>query len=335
MSSNEDSMRADILGLPDHLRDALWKIESARITSAGSAGVLVCGMGGSAIGGDLAIAAFGDRLTLPLIVDRGYSLPSWVTADWTVLCSSYSGNTEETLACMTAAGELGARRIVATTGGEMAELARADSVPVIGLPGILQPRAAVGYMITIAAEAAALGGAGPRLTGEIEVTAAALEASRHEIASQAAEIASKLEGSIPVIYGGDLTAVAARRWKCQVNENAKHPAFWSELPEADHNELAGWPGAGAPSDSPLSSVFLVDRDQNDRLRRRMELTASAVEANSAAVVTVETSGDSRTERLLRAVMLGDLISLEIAIASGVDPIPVDALEDFKRELGRP
>lgn len=333
--SNGDAMRADILGLPDHLRDALWKLESARLEPSEAAGVLVCGMGGSAIGGDLATAAYGSRLERPLAVERGYSLPSWVTPDWTVLCSSYSGDTEETLACMAAAGELGARRIVATTGGGLAELARAGDVPVVGLPGILQPRAAVGYMLTVAAAVAGLSGVGPRLTDEIEAAASALEAAREEIAAHAEEIASELAGSIPVVYGGDLTAVLATRWKCQINENAKLPAFRSELPEADHNELAGWPGAGGPGESPFSTVFLVDRDQHPRLRRRMELTAELVGDYASAVVVTETSGDSRTARLLWSVMLGDLVSLELAVASGVDPMPVEAIERFKRELGRP
>ena len=100
---------------------------------------MVCGMGGSAIGGDLAAAALGDRLTGPLLTVRGYELPSWVTPEWTVLCSSYSGNTEETLACFAAAEALGARRLVASTGGALVDGAREAGVPVIGLPGILQP----------------------------------------------------------------------------------------------------------------------------------------------------------------------------------------------------
>src|SRR3954453_18570912 len=139
----------DVLGIPDQLRDALWRIESARLQPAEAAGVIVCGMGGSAISADLAAAALGDRLTRPLLRGRGYGLPSWVTPEWTALCSSYSGNTEETLACFDAAEALGTRRIVAGTGGALVDRARAASLPVIGLPGIFQPRAVVAYMFTI------------------------------------------------------------------------------------------------------------------------------------------------------------------------------------------
>src|SRR5688500_18031490 len=119
---DSDNQLDAVLALPDHLRDALWRIESARLHSMEAPAAFVCGMGGSAIGGDLAAAALGDRLSKPLFTVRGYELPSWAFAESAVLCSSYSGNTEETLACYAAAEALGAQRLVATTGGELAEL---------------------------------------------------------------------------------------------------------------------------------------------------------------------------------------------------------------------
>jgi glucose/mannose-6-phosphate isomerase len=321
----------DVLGIPDQLRDALWRIESARLEPADAAGVMVCGMGGSAIGGDLAAAALGDRLTRPLLTVRGYELPSWATPEWTVLCSSYSGNTEETLACFAAAEALGARRIVASTGGQLVDGAREAGLPVVGLPGIFQPRAAVAYMFAVAAEVAALAGAGPRLRTEIDAAAAFLEAESDALQTRAAEIAAQLEGTFPVVYGADLTSPAARRWKTQVNENAKLPSFFSELPEADHNELCGW----AVPEARLAAVFLEDRDQHPRERRRFELTAAAVAADGASTVRIETAGETRVARLLWATMLGDLVSLELARARGVDPLPVEAIERFKQQMGEP
>ncbi|HEX4669428.1 MAG TPA: bifunctional phosphoglucose/phosphomannose isomerase [Solirubrobacterales bacterium] len=319
----------DVLGIPDQLRDALWRIESARLEPADAAGVMVCGMGGSAIGADLAAAALGNRLTRPLITVRGYELPSWATPEWTVLCCSYSGNTEETLACFEAAEVLGARRIVVSTGGALVEGAREAGLPVVGLPGIFQPRAAVAYMFTAAAEVAALAGAAPRVHTEIDAAAAFLEREAEPLQARAAEIAAQLEGALPVVYGADLTAPLARRWKSQVNENAKLPAFFSELPEADHNELCGWNAPGAD----LAAVFLEDSDQHPRVRRRFELTAAAIAADGAATVRVETAGETRFARLLWATMLGDLVSLELARARGVDPLPVEAIERFKEAMG--
>jgi glucose/mannose-6-phosphate isomerase len=322
----------DVLGIPDQLRDALWRIESARLEAIDAAGLIICGMGGSAIGGNLAAAALGNRVTRPIVVVRGYELPSWATPEWAALCSSYSGGTEETLACFAAAEALGTRRIVASTGGPLVGAAREAGVPVVGLPGIFQPRAAVAYMFVIAAEIAALSGAAPRIHTEIDAAAAFLEGEAEALRSRAVEVAAELDGAVPVIYGCDLSAPVARRWKTQVNENAKLPCFYSELPEADHNELCGW---SAGSDHRLAAVFLEDRDQHPRERRRFELTAAAVADSEAPVVRIETAGETRVARLLWATMLGDLVSLELAQARGVDPLPVEAIERFKEAMGRP
>jgi len=236
------------LSLPDHLRDALWRVSSAKLEPIASSGLLVCGMGGSAIGGDLAAAAMGNRLSQPLDVVRGYGVPPWTPPDRVIFCSSYSGNTEETLACYAAAEAVGAQRIVATTGGAIAEAARRDGVPVIGMPAGLQPRAAVGYTFAIAAEVASLVGAGDAIRMEIDSSAAHLEAAKEDLLALAESLAERIHGSVPLLYGCGLTVPIAYRWKCQINENAKLPAFDHQLPEMDHNEIVGWEGApGAPT----------------------------------------------------------------------------------------
>src|SRR3954452_10922994 len=146
----------DVLAIPEHLRDAQWKVESANLGHWDSpAGLVVAGMGGSAVGGALARAILGDHAVRPILAARSYGLPAWTTPDTTVLCSSYSGDTEETLGCYEAAGALGATRVVVTTGGELAEAARRDGVPVIPAAGGFQPRAAVGYATIAALEVAA------------------------------------------------------------------------------------------------------------------------------------------------------------------------------------
>ena len=341
MSDPLDSIRAvdaagqldDVLEMPDHLRDALWRFESAGISPFEASGLVACGMGGSGVGGGLARAALGDRLLKPMLLVRDYELAPWTPQDHLVLCCSYSGNTEETLACFEAAEALGVRRIVASTGGALVDAARAAGVPVVGIPSGLQPRAAVGYLFAIAAESAALIEAAPAIRTDIDAAAAWLEESRDELIEQAAEIASRLEGTVPVIYGCDLTAPVAYRWKTQINENAKQPAFTAELPEMDHNEIVGWaPGAGTDR---FAAVFLEDSDQHPRERERAALTAKLIEPAAAEVVRLETSGETRTARMLRAVMLGDLVSLNMAAARGVDPSPVEVIERLKDELGRP
>jgi len=320
------------LSLPDFLRDAIWRAGSAGIEPIEASGLIVCGMGGSAIGGDLAAAALGSRLGKPLDVVRGYGVPAWTPPDRAILCSSYSGNTEETIACYAAAEAVGAQRIVATTGGAIGDAARSDGVPVIGMPAGLQPRAAVGYTFAIAAEVAALVGAGPAIRTEIDSSASHLESARESLLALAADVAGRIHGSVPLLYGCGLTTPVAYRWKCQVNENAKLPAFDHSIPELDHNEIVGWTGAEAGA---FSAVLLGDKDQHPRERERFELTAELIADRARDVVRIETEGETRTERLLWAVMLGDLVSLELAAREAVDPTPVDVIENLKDRLGRP
>jgi glucose/mannose-6-phosphate isomerase len=332
--SDPQGIRDAVLALPEHLRDALWRIESARLHPMEAPAAFVCGMGGSAIGGDLAAAALGDRLSKPLLTVRGYQLPSWSPAGSAVLCSSYSGETEETLACYAAAEALGAQRMVATTGGALADAARKDGVPVVGLPGLLPaPRAAVGYMFCIAVELAVLALAAPRIASEIDAAASHLMERRDAIAALASELAGQIGDAVPIIYGSDLTAAVAYRWKGQVNENAKAPAFFASLPEADHNEIEGWVHA-LDHGGPYALVLLKDSDQHPRERRRIDVTGEVIQANAHAVITAEAEAETRTARLMELVMLGDLLSIEIAERRGVDPGPIDAIGELKEKMGR-
>jgi glucose/mannose-6-phosphate isomerase len=327
----------DILAIPEHLRDALWKVESAGLDSWDSpGGIIVAGMGGSAIGGELARAILGDHASRPLITARAYGLPPWTTNETTVVCASYSGNTEETLTCYEAAGVIGARRVAVTSGGKLAELARADGVPVIPLAGGYQPRAAVAYLTIAVLEVAALAGVGPRMNSEIDVAAEHLEelvvAWGPEGAddSEAKRLARALHGTVPVIAGAGLTTPIAYRWKTQVNENAKAPAYALELPELDHNEIAGW--AAAPSFGRFSAVFLDDCDMHPRVRKRVELTARLIAPGAAGVHRVESRGQTTVERVFSLILLGDLVSVYLAALRGIDPGPVETLDRLKAEL---
>jgi glucose/mannose-6-phosphate isomerase len=327
----------DILAMPEHLADALWRVESAKLTPCDSShGLVVAGMGGSSIGGALARAALGDRASRPIVLARGYALPSWTTPETTVLCSSYSGETEEALAIYDAAQALGANTIVATTGGSLASCARADGVPVIPIPGGFQPRFAVAYGLVIALEVACICGAGEPLHSEIDVAAAHAERLAAKWGpdgpedSLAKSLARGLHGTIPQIAGAGLTVPVAYRWKTQINENAKAPAFDTELPELDHNEIAGW--ESAMSFGPFSAVFLDDSDLHPRIRQRIELTRGLIAARGAPTFRVDSVGETRTERLISLVLLGDLVSLYMAVLRGVDPAPVDLIAHLRSAL---
>jgi glucose/mannose-6-phosphate isomerase len=330
-------LHGDIVGLPEQLRDALWKVESAQLSPWDSpGGLIVAGMGGSGIGGLLARAILGDHASRPILTARAYELPSWTTPDTTVLCASYSGDTEETLACYEAAGALGARRVVVTSGGRLAVEARADGVPVIPVAGGFQPRAAVAYMTVAALEVAGLCGAAPRVGSEIDVAADHLEqlavdwGAEGPEEGQAKELARLLHGSVPVIAGAGLTRPLAYRWKTQINENAKLHAFAHELPELDHNEIVGW--RSAAEHGRFAAVFLDDADTHPRVQARIQLTRELVADQAATTAVVASQGQTAVERVFSLVLLGDLVSLYLAVLRGVDPTPVPVLEDLKARL---
>ena len=327
----------EVLALPEHLRDALWRVESASLRAHDSpGGLVIAGVGGAAAGGALALAALGDRASRPISLARDYALPGWTTPDTTVLCASYSGDTEETLAAYEAARALGAHTIVSTTGGALAQQARRDGVPVIPLPGGFQSRAAVGYQLVVALEVASLCGAGESLRAEVDVAAehaaslAAQWGPDSDEQSLAKTLARGLYGTIPQIAGAALTAPIAYRWKTQINENAKTPAFAAALPELDHNELVGWEGARELG--VFSAVFLDDSDLHPRLRQRIELTRGLIASRGGATYRVESIGETRLQRLVSLVLLGDLVSLYVATLRGVDPGPVEVADSLRSAL---
>jgi glucose/mannose-6-phosphate isomerase len=328
---------AEVLDMPIHLRDALWRMDSAGAAPVDARlGLIVAGMGGSAIGGRLARGALGGRLLRPLLVGPAYALPAWAGPETLVLCSSYSGDTEEAVAAYDDASARGAPRIVATTGGALAGRARADGVPVVPLPGGFQPRAAVGYTLVAALEAAALCGTGPSLREEIEAAAMLVERLAAEWGpdgpedGEAKALARRLDGSVPIVVGGELSAAAAYRWKCQFNENAKLPSWSVELPEGDHNEIVGWPAVGALGR--FACIVLDDPGAHPRNRLRTELTHELAERSFGTVARVSARGQSRLERLLSLVLLGDLVSLYLAALRGADPADVSELGALKARM---
>ena len=335
-----EGMLADVLDMPNQLRDALWRVETAALRPIDARdGLIVAGMGGSAIGARLAAAALGDRVSRPLAAARDYALPAWATPEVVVLCASYSGNTEETLACFDAAGALGAVRIALTTGGALADAAREEDIPVIPLPAGLKPRAAVAYMMVSALEVAALCGVGPSVRSEVDVAAAHAErlvaewGPDAENGNLAKALARDLHNTVPQVAGAGLTTAIAYRWKCQFNENSKIPAFSHELPELDHNEILGW--EGAKDLARFSAIFLDDCDLHPRVRQRISLTRALVEPVAAATHVVQSLGTHPVERVVSLVLLGDLVSVYLAVLRGVDPSRMEAIERLKETLGKP
>lgn len=301
--------------------------------------VVVTGLGGSAIGGDLLRVYGSGRLSVPVVVNRDYVLPQFVGPQTLVFAVSYSGNTEETLSAYREARERGARLVVLTTGGRLKEMALADGVPVITVPAGIAPRAATGYLfIPTLAVLSRMG----MLSG---VEAGVEELSRHlqflrekykpEVPldeNPAKQMAANFHNRIPVIWGASgTTEVVAQRWKGQVNENAKAPAYWNVFPELNHNELVGFQ---YPPELLQRLYIVILRDPRDhpRVVLRYAVTREIMEKAVAGVTEVTATGRDGLARLYSLIYLGDYASIYLAFLYGVDPGPVKVIDRLKASL---
>lgn len=299
--------------------------------------VAICGMGGSAIAGDLLRAVCADRLRYPVVVLKGYGLPLFCDARTTVFAVSYSGNTEETLAAWTEAVERGCRVVAISSGGSLVALARERGFPHILLPqDVPAPRAALGYLF-----GALLGclheGDRPAFAEDLDAASGVVDDLVIRLGpdvptsdNEAKSVAYWLADRTPVIWGSEGIAEAASlRWKTQLNENAKVPAFHSSLPELDHNEVEGWsPGAGHG----FAAIALRHAGEQPRISARLAATIEAVSAAGLEVRQVVASGDSPLTALLSLIAIGDLASTYLAILREVDPTPVPVLSGLKARL---
>jgi glucose/mannose-6-phosphate isomerase len=328
----------DMLGQIRSLGDQLkWAAEVEPPHIGTFSEVLFAGMGGSGIAGDYAAVVAGPSGTR-VTVHKGYGpIPSWaIRVRPLVIAASYSGNTEETLDFVTSAAESGLPVATVTTGGRLADLTARHGWATIPVPGGLQPRAAAGYMV--GAVVRLLEGAKSLDDHRLAFLEAAELAERMTQESsdawqRADSIAAALEGRIPIIYGGGpISAVAAQRWKTQINENAKVPAWYSVLPELDHNEITGWETLPALSREHLGIVLLRDEADHDRVAMRIAHTRKLTEEAVPWVGEVRSSGSSRLARLVSLTVVGDLASWMLATRLGVDPVPVATIEKLKRLL---
>ena len=298
--------------------------------------IIVSGMGGSGISGDIASAICNSSQVPsvdpetedhPVISWKNYGLPSWANSTDCVICISYSGNTAETLSAASKAIELGCKLEVITTGGKLGKLASENNCSITKVEKGHQPRAALPLLLTPLLCKLGI----PNLDNQIE------EVRRLPIREERAQkIAGKLNGRIPCIYANGVMMPVAYRWRCQIEENAKQLAFHHEIPEMNHNEIVGW--ENPPED--FAVVLIRDNQEAEIVGKRFNATKkvaweSRIEFDLAwniEVVEVLAEGESLLARMMSGVLLGDLVSLKLAEMNGVDPTPVTVIENLKIEL---
>jgi glucose/mannose-6-phosphate isomerase len=335
---------AAVEGLPEQFDAALRRAPAdvgavpvpERITS-----LVVCGMGAAGFVGDAVATATSAVAPVPVTVLRQMRIPAFVGPETLVLAVSYTGETEETRSMATNALDAGARVVALSTGGPLARLVRergATHLPLV--PGIVAERAALGALVVptfLLLERMGLApGATEWLTGAAATLATRRDACRSEVTAPrnpARELARRIGRTFPLVYGtGQLGAVAAARWKADVNANAKAPAFWNTYPALDHDEICGWGQHGDVTRQLLTLVELRHGHEHAVLGPRVAATREIVEETVHQVLEVRAEGSSRLAQLLDLVYVGTWVSVYLALDAGVDPGPVDAVTRLESVL---
>ena len=329
-----------IYNFTDQIKEAITIGEQIKLNKDYSScnNIVVAGMGGSAIGGDVAKTITQNELTVPFFVNRNYSLPNWVNEKTLVICSSYSGNTEESLSAYEDALKKGAMICGISTGGQLSEKIQSKGYDLITIPGGLQPRAALAYsFVPMLYLLNKIGLISNTLIDDLSNSISPLEMRRDtnsigDTSNPIYKLAKEVYGMIPIIYGiTDTTGVVALRWKGQLCENSKMLAYHNEIPELNHNEIVGW-GNNPDLLSELSVIWLRDKNDNKRVRARQDITKSLLDDMDIIQHEVNAEGANNLERLLYLINFGDWLSYWCAILHNTDPSPVEKINKLKKAL---
>ena len=341
--NDPSNMYNRIFDLPEQIEKALklaraWKLSANDFADIRN--IVFIGMGGSAIGGDLLRSYLRSELLIPVEVCRHYELPEYVDDESLVIVSSYSGNTEETLAALDDALRRKALIAAVSTGGIMEDVCNLNDIPLMIVPDGLQPRAAIGYSFVPLLVFFEKIGLAKNAVKEVTGMFGKLDKLREKyiednptISNPAKRIATLMAGRIPIIYGGPvLTDIVALRWKGQICENGKTLAFSNVFPEMNHNELVGWSDVVRQHEDKFLVVFLRDAEDHPKIRRRMNIVKDMISKLDIEVVDLHSMGDSRLERIFSLIQMGDFISYYLAVLNRVDPTPVEVIENLKKRM---
>jgi glucose/mannose-6-phosphate isomerase len=337
-----DDMLGRIAELPQQCRDAWTNVQSLELPAEYRQvnRIVILGMGGSAIGGDLLRTLAEPECALPIAINRDYTMPAFVNAEALVIASSYSGNTEETLAAFEDAQKRGAALLAITTDGKLARQARELGVPLLTFSYKSQPRAALGYsLVSLIGVVQKLGFIGDK-TAHLEEAITVMEALQEEIRetvplaeNRAKQLARRLDGHLPVVYGAGYLSEVAHRWKTQLNENAKAWSFFEQLPELNHNAVLGYQ---FPRDlaKKIVVVMLTSSLDHPRHKARFQVTQEILARQGVAYETIEARGQRPLAQMLSAIHFGDYVSFYLAMLYEVDPSPVKIINYLKERLAQ-
>jgi glucose/mannose-6-phosphate isomerase len=324
-----------VIDMPDHLSVGNKVGLSVKLRGEPFKEVVICGLGGSAIGGDMVAAWLSGSCRVPFSVVRSYSLPAHVDAESLVIAVSYSGNTEETLSMVLEAAERGAEVVAISSGGELRKVAETAEISHCAIPSGLLPRATLGYVFgTLSGIAESAGIA--EIKDQLDETRAILTQLSSDCGPEkptkdnpAKKLAHELHGTVPVVMGHGISRPVAKRWANQFNENAKMIAFSGELPEMNHNGIVGW--VGDARSQGYSMVFLDHDTEDPRMARRVAATKDMLRERMR-VYSSEAVGSSVMAKMFSLSMVGDFTSVYAALLRGEDPSTTEPIEALKEIL---
>lgn len=321
-----------IQGFPNQLEEALEISNCINISiDTPIHNVLVCGLGGSGIGGNLVESMLRNRLHVPITINKTYNIPSWVGKNTLVIFSSYSGNTEETLECFEHSDEKDCQRFIVTSNGKLLSLAKEQSVPHIVIPGGNPPRSALGYSFVQVIKVLEL--LNLTISGtltEVKQAAQLLQDNQAQIQIEANQVAKQILGKTPVMYIRDRMESIAIRWRQQINENAKQLCWHHAVPEMNHNELVAW----RESRNDLAVIILRNEDDPERIQIRYNINKTVIQEHCSTIIELHSKGDSFTERALYLIHFGDWVSTELAKLRNHNAYEVDIIDYLKGELAK-
>jgi len=324
----------------EHYQKAAKLAEAVRINYSKPQTIIVAGMGGSAIGGELLKDWTRDKIDVPIEICREYSLPAYADERTLVFVVSYSGETEEALSMFLDAIKRNCMIFCISSGGKLLEFAEKLKLPYLRVPsGIPQPRAALPYlflpMLVILEKLGLVSNVSSEISEAIEVLAQVKDENSPETPlndNSSKMLASKINGTVPVVYGFGIYRAVAQRYKQQFNENSKVPAKWEFFSELNHNEIVGWEGAKELSNH-FSTIFIREMDEPEEIRQRIEVTKELMSQEATKkIFEVWSSGQSRLAKMLYTIYIGDFTSVYLAILRGVDPTPVKTISLLKERI---
>ncbi len=336
-------MRTFLHQFPVECRRAWQRVSRFRLPAAyaGVDRVLIAGMGGSAAAGDIVRHLAATETKVPIWVHRDYGLPSFVGKDTLVIFSSYSGNTEETLSAFAASLSTPARKLVITTGGRLGYLAEQQGIPVLLMDYQSPPRAAFPHSFTSLLGILVRLGLLPDRSSDWQKTLLILDRLSAEliettplVSNRAKQLATRMQGSLAVIYGAELLSGVARRWKTQLNENSKTWAFCELFPEINHNAAVGYELPSWAKEK-VFVVLLCSPSLHPRNILRYEATAELLTRAGINCEMVNPQGESSLAQVMSLVLLGDYLSFYLAILNRTDPTPIDSIDFVKSYLAHP